>query len=399
MATKKQIAAVAAAQKEVNKQLAATQKLASVLEPKITTPDNVAFGLPAKPTLTAAEEKMFGVYEDSSGRIVPGVRPTTVTSTSSTTSTVGPAADVATRVPVSPTQKALDDLLAGTLSTYGIVDIANTVARIRADYPEINSEQLLLLLKNDTRYNANYNIRFSGNAMRKAAGLPTLDDATYLKSEKEYEKVIKAYGLGNTSLASQKMYGTFIGNMMDLADVTGRISLVFDNLKASPEIETSFRKFYPMLNKADIVAAFLNPDEQLPALQRKVQAAEIGGAALMQGLETNLTDLITTKDTGYSNVTGGTIGAETIRAGGTTSAAAKTAYAKIAEELPTAEKLSSIYAKQGLEQYGQREAEKARIQGLASEKRKLEELVKAEEASFSARAGTTKVSFQKPRGF
>ena len=408
MATKKQIAAVAAAQKEFDKQLAATQKLSSVLAPKITTPDNIAFGLSAKPRLTAAEEKIFGVYEDSSGRIVPGVRPTTVTTPDNVAfglPAIGAPIPVAPpKAEVSPTQKALDDLLAGTLSTYGIVDIANTIAKIRADYPEVSSDQLLLLLKNDARYNANYNARFSGNAMRKAAGLPTLDDATYLKSEKEYEKVMKAYGLDKTSLATQKMYGTFIGNMMDLADVTGRISLVFDNLKASPEIETSFRKYYPMLNKADIVAAFLNPEEQLPALQKKVQAAEIGGAALMQGLQSNLTDITTPEglksETGYTNVTTGTVGAETLRAGGTTTAQAKAGYQKIAAELPTMEKLSSIYAKQGLEQYGQREAEKAQLQGLASAARAKEELLKAEEAQFAAKAGTTKVSFQKAsRGF
>jgi len=349
------------------------------------------------PELTPAEERLFGVYVNPAGEIVPGVRPGSYSTPTPTPATT-PVPVAPPKVEVGSIQKALDDLLAGTLSTYGIVDIAATLAKIRSDYPDASSDQILLLLKNDTRYNANYNARFSGNAIRKAAGLPTLDDATYLKSEKEYEKVMKAYGLDKTTLATQKMYGTFIGNMMDLADVTGRISLVFDNLKASPEIERSFRQFYPMLNKSDIVAAFLNPEEQLPALKNKVQAAEIGGAALMQGLETNLTDLVTTTETGYSNVTGGTIGAETIRAGGTTSAAAKTAYAKIAEELPTAEKLSSIYAKQGLAQYGQREAEKARIQGLASEKRKQEELIKAEEASFLAKSGTTKVSFQKPRG-
>ena len=399
MATKKQIAAVAAAQKEFDKQLALTKKLASVVAPKITTPDNVAFGLPAKPTLTAAEEKIFGVYQDSSGRVIPGVRPTTVTTPTVTPTTIPVTPP---KVELSPIQKALDDLLAGTLTSYGIVDIAATIAKIRADYPDATSDQLLLLLKNDTRYNANYNARFSGNAMRKAAGLPTLDDATYLKAEKEYEKVMKAYGLDKTSLNTRKIYGTFIGNMMDIADVTGRISLVYDNLKASPEIERSFRKFYPMLNQADIVAAFLNPEEQLPTLQRKVQAAEIGGAALAQGLESNLTDITTPlgkeSGTGYTNVTTGTIGAETIRAGGTTTAQAKAEYEKIAGELPRAEFLSSIYAEQGLSQYGQKEAEKARIKGLASEKRKLEELIKAEQASFSASSGTSKVSFQRAKG-
>lgn len=447
MATKAQLAAAAAAQKAVDKQLAATKAAAKVATAAtnkadslvnrmiINTPydaatlnaDNIAarkateawaspfstaFGGSAPSTTLDYVRQYASPFSDVFGGTGSAAMPyspsqmnapidTTVKKEEDTGGGGGGGGGNRDEPPIKKPlnlQKALDDLLAGTLSAYGIVDIAATIARIRADYPEATSDQLLLLLKNDPRYNANYNARFSGNAMRKAKGLPTLDDATYLKAELEYEKVMKAYGLGKTSLATRNMYGTFIGNMMDLADVTGRIGLVYENLKASPEIEMSFRKFYPELSKSDIVAAFLNPEEQLPMLQKKVQAAEIGGAALTQGLASNLTD-ITTKDTGYSNVTGGTIGAETIRAGGTTAAAAKTAYGRIAEELPTAEKLSSIYAKQGLEQYGQREAEKARIQGLASEKRKLEELIKAEEASFSARAGTTKVSLQKPRGF
>lgn len=453
MATKKQIAAVAAAQKTVNKNIAAAQaavakasaaeaaatkaqpagtvitnpltapypttsvadlNAANIAARKATeawaSPFSTAFGGTAPSTTldyvrqyASPSSDVFGGTQSSALPYSPSamVNPITGQPAGPIGGSQNPV--VAPKVSeVSSIQKALDDLLAGTLTSYGIVDIAATIAKIRADYPDATSDQLLLLLKNDTRYNANYNARFSGNAMRKAAGLPTLDDATYLKAEKEYEKVMKAYGLDKTSLNTRKMYGTFIGNMMDIADVTGRVSLVYDNLKASPEIERSFRKFYPMLNQADIVAAFLNPEEQLPALQRKVQAAEIGGAALAQGLESNLTELTTPlgkeSGTGYTNVTGGTIGAETIRAGGTTTAQAKAGYEKIAGELPQAEFLSSIYAKQGLAQYGQKEAEKARIQGLASEKRKLEELIKAEEASWSAKAGTTKVSLQGPRG-
>ncbi len=35
----------------------------------------------------------------------------------------------------------------------------------------------------------------AGNVKLKAAGLPTLDDATYLKTEDEYKKIFTAYGI------------------------------------------------------------------------------------------------------------------------------------------------------------------------------------------------------------
>jgi len=124
----------------------------------------------------------------------------------------------------------------------------------------------------------------------------------------------------------------------------------------------------------------LDPVNQLPALQRKVKAAEIGGAALRQGF----TDISET-------ATSMTLGADVLAQQGLTKAQAETGYRKIAEELPSLEKYSSVYSKQA-DSYGRLEAEKDQLQGLASEERKKRRLIALEAAQFSGESDTSKAS-------
>jgi hypothetical protein len=94
----------------------------------------------------------------------------------------------------------------------------------------------------------------------------------------------------------------------------------------------------------------------------------------------------TTTSSMYKNVQAGTIGAGTLETAGVSPATSVVKYENIARELPTMEKLSSIYGST-LDQYGQREAEQAELLGLASAKRKKERLVAREEASFQGSSG------------
>lgn len=214
---------------------------------------------------------------------------------------------------------ASDSILAQTLTSYGLEGISATIAKIRGEYPEISSDQLLTLLKNDSRFNAEYLKRFAGNAKLKAAGLPTLDDATYLKAEDEYKKIFTAYGA--TSLANRDYYATLIGNRMDAVDVTDRMNLAYARLQATPEVKKAFQTYYSAVSDGDILAAILDPTTQLPVLQKKVAAAEIGGAALAQNLQTSLAT------------------ANELVGLGVTQATAQAGYATIAQALPTYEKL------------------------------------------------------------
>jgi hypothetical protein len=319
--------------------------------------------------------------------VFQGPKPTGNAGTGSTTTTTTPA------------KPAVSEKYAGLvalLSSYGIDGIANMVDKVIIDYPESDGEEILNLLRYDERYNKPYLARFAGNAERLKKKLPLLSEDTYLKQELGYSKMFKSYGL--TNLDNREQYTKLIAADIDIDEATTRVSMAYDRvLKADPSTKNAFLRFFPMLSNQDLVSAMLNPEEQLPALERKVQSAESGGAALRQSLSAELADT-TTKSAMYSNVQAGTIGAGTLETAGVSPATAVAKYQTIASELPTMEKLSSIYGST-MEQYGQREAEQADLLGLASAKRKKERLVAREEAEFQGTAGTMKGSFGSQNSF
>jgi len=258
-------------------------------------------------------------------------------------------------------------IVEGILKNYDMKGVADSIAKIRADYPKIASADILSLLKFDTRYNAPYLERFAGNAALIKKGLPTLSDDFYLKTEKEYEKIFNAYDV--SSLANRKMYGTLIGNSMDAVDVTKRLQIGYDRLKSDKYIEEAFRKFYPSLATGDIVAAMLNPDEMLPMLERKAAAAEIGGSYLAQKLETSLAS------------------ATSLAEYGITKAGAQAGVRYIAQALPRGKFLSQISGETGIN-YTQQTAEDITFKKNVKAQQE-EDILKAKEIGrFSAESGT-----------
>lgn len=279
------------------------------------------------------------------------------------------------------------DTIQKILESYRITGLASVLESIRDEYPEINSTELLTLLQFDSRYNAKFNERFAGNVARQKAGKPVLSPGEYLKLEQAYEKVFTSYNL--PKFKSQSYYDSFIVADVDPTEVTERVQLAYDRIMGDDPVLSTFKKFYSSLGFSDIVTGMLDPVNQLPALQQKVKAAEIGGAALRQGLTAS--ELATTPETttGFTNVTTGTVGADVLARQGVTKAEAEAGYKEIAQILPTAEKLSSIYG--GTEQqYGRFEAEQERLQGLASAQRKRQRLSELEVAQFKKSSGLGK---------
>lgn len=257
-------------------------------------------------------------------------------------------------------------IVEGILKNYDMKGVADSIAKIRADYPEIASADILALLKFDTRYNAPYLERFAGNANLIKKGLPTLSDESYLKVEKEYETIMNSYGAG--SLANRKMYATLIGNSMDAVDVTSRLKIGYDRLKSDKNIETAFRQFYPSIGDGDIVAAMLNPEEMLPVLERKAAAAEIGGSYLAQGLKTSQTS------------------AESLAAFGINKAGAQAGVRYIAQALPRGRFLSQISGETGIN-YTQQTAEDITFKKNVKAQQE-EDILKAKEIGrFSGASG------------
>ncbi len=234
-------------------------------------------------------------------------------------------------------------------------------------------EEAALDLKTDTKYNKAYITRIKGKETRRTAGLNVLSESEYLTLENDYTQTLKSYGLESyfgvdrtTKLAAMS---DIIGKDISSVEFADRVDTSVSRVKmASQSTKDAFRQFYG-IGEADLVKYFLDPVKSLVSLKEKATSAEIGGAAIGQGLTTTMTS------------------AEDLARFGINRQQAQAGYASIGEELPTATKLGNIYSETGTT-YGQTDAEEATFKGLASAKRKKERLIAVEEAQFAGSAGT-----------
>jgi hypothetical protein len=274
------------------------------------------------------------------------------------------------------------------LSSVGVEGLMGAIDEIRKLYPKISSEDALLLLKYDKRFNEPYLKRFEGNRLRMQNGLPPLDDAEYLANEQAYEKTFKSYDLNQ--FANRAYYAKLIGDAQPPQDIAAKVGLAYDNiLKGPAENLAALTKFFKI---SDIVAYALSPDTMLPKMKQTILASQLGGEALRQGLGTSLEAATFTGAEAAgapTNVQRGTIGVTSMMQAGITPADARKAAATVAGVLPTAEKLSSIYGR-GYKQYGQLEAEKEFYLQNAEAKRAGEALEAREIAEFSGQYGGLK---------
>jgi hypothetical protein len=261
-------------------------------------------------------------------------------------------------------------LLKDVFNQYGLGDLSDTIETLMKEGYE--PEEATLALKTNPNFNKAYITRFRGNELRRTAGLNVLSEAEYLALEDDYTKTLKSYGLesyfGVDKATKQSAIADVIGADVSAIEFTDRVSTAVDRVKmADPATKSAFQQFYG-IGEADLVKYFLDPKKALVNLKEKATAAEIGGAAIGQGLAATATT------------------AEDLARFGVTRQAAQVGYETIAGELPTATKLGQIYDEEGIT-YGQTEAEQATFKGLASAKRKKEQLVEREKAAFQGSSG------------
>jgi hypothetical protein len=278
--------------------------------------------------------------------------------------------------------------IAALLSSYGLGDLSASITEaVQKGY---TSDTIQLIMQDPNSKDplaVAFQTRFPANKARLAAGKSVLSAAEYLAAERTYTQVLQSYGA--STLATRDRMNSFISNDVSAAEVSDRVGLAVDRVKnADPFTKAALAEYYPMLNQADIVAAVLDPAEGLPALKRKVNIAEIGGAAAVQGLKTGLTT-VSGVASGYQGVTTGSLGAESLAQFGITQEEARKGYQTVAEIAPRAEFLSSI---SGGEDYTRFEAEQEAFLGLASAKRKRLSITQQEQSRFAGQSGINRTS-------
>jgi hypothetical protein len=256
-------------------------------------------------------------------------------------------------------------VLTDRFSRYGL---ASLVPKIKELAIGGASESTITLQLQETE---EYRQRFRANQDRIKKGLSVLDPGDYLALEDDYRQILRAYGLkqfDNDDYVTQ-----FISNDISTTELSNRVVTAVQRVQnADPAVLATLRGFYGISDN-DLVAYVLDPNQQFQKIERQVAAAEIGSAAKLQGINA------------------GVAVSEQLAAQGVTKAQAQKGYATIADILPTAEKLSDIYAGT-LDEYRLGEAEQEVFNTLASAQRKRQKLVEREVAAFSGSSGLSKSS-------
>jgi len=372
------IAAANARNAEIARQRAAVQTKLEPLQTQLTGAKTILDPLQAK------EEKILssqgGAMSKRGLNIVTGEPYTT---SFGTVSTVGPQVEELTNqlgglqnvpVPQSLTQTQSNaknsayDLLFSQFALYGLQALVEPLKDLITD--STSEGELTLLLRQTDAYKK----RFAANAQRIAKGLRALDEFTYLGLEDQYQEIMRQYGLPETyytkgEMGRQEGFEKFIANDISSVELEDRIQTAQNRvINANPEVARALKEFYPDITNGDILAYTLDPNNAIKNIQRKVTAAEIGGAAMGQGLQTGLAR------------------AEELAAAGVDKAAAQQGFETVAQVAPRGGQLAEFYKESP---YTQQTAEQEvfNLAGSAEAAQKRKKLTALETAAFSGKAG------------
>jgi len=219
---------------------------------------------------------------------------------------------------------------------------------------------------------AEYKKRFAGNEQRTKNGLQVLTPAEYLSTEASYKQLLRQSGLSD-HFDNQGNFSEWIGKDVSPTELQDRVNMAVQaTTQAPPTVTQYFNQLG--IGTGDLAAYFLNDQAPTPALQLKLNQAQIGGAALQNKLQISADDSLK-----YAQQ-------------GVTYQQAQSAYQRIADILPTAQKLSQIYKTQVPVSQQTLEAQYLGQSGAAQ--LAAERLSQQETASFSGESGVQKSSFQ-----
>lgn len=250
--------------------------------------------------------------------------------------------------------------------SYGLGSLAPTILTYLQN--GFGSDTITVLLQQTPEYKA----RFAGNAARQAAGLQVLTPAEYLSTEASYKQLLRSSGI-DPSFNTPSQFAEWIGKDVSPTELQSRVNMA---VQATTQAPPALTQYFSQLgiHTGDLAGYFLNDQNPTPALQLKLNQAQIGAAGIQNNINTSASDTLR-----YAQQ-------------GVTYQQAQSAYQRIADILPTAQGLSQIYKSQAPVNQGTLQEEFLGNSGQAQLSR--ERLGQQETAAFSGTSGVGKNSFQ-----
>ena len=235
-----------------------------------------------------------------------------------------------------------------------------------------SSAEFSLALQNTEAYKK----RFSANADRITKGFTALNPAEYLALEDAYQKKMMDFGLpasyySKDSMGKQSGFDKLLANDISGLELEDRLVQAQTRvINANPVVTKALKQFYPDINNGDILAYTLDPTNGIDLIKRKVSAAEIGGAALAQGLNAGVTR------------------AEQLAGYGVDKASATEGYSAIGGGLQRGSELASIYGENPYTQ-ATAESEVFKLGGATEARKQRQKVTGLEKATFGGQTGIT----------
>jgi hypothetical protein len=130
-----------------------------------------------------------------------------------------------------------------------------------------------------------YKDRFKGIQARIDAGYSAIDEATYLRMEDEYKKVMRSYGIDSSYYDRDNLAGLIGGDVSEL-EVQQRFDAGQRMINsADKSVLREFQEYYPELGEGDLLTYLLDPKKGQEVLSQKIRTAQVGGAAEQQGFQ------------------------------------------------------------------------------------------------------------------
>jgi hypothetical protein len=215
----------------------------------------------------------------------------------------------------------------------------------------------------------------------QAVTVPTV--AEYFATEAKMGDILKQSSLGE--LANEDFLGDVLSKGVSATEFANRITAIFDRIDNAPkETKDTISRFFPSVDRVSLAKAIALGDKGAKELQSKVAGYEVLSAAEKQGLGAS-----TANPFGVTEAS-----AYQYALSGETFDTALTKFGTVAAALPTVNKLTEIY---GQPTIGQAGLESAIFGKSAADIKRLEDIARKEEASFSARSGVSQISLASQR--
>jgi hypothetical protein len=267
--------------------------------------------------------------------------------------------------PLNPEQQTASQIIQAQLDAWGIGSLAADLNKLIRQ--GLGQDAILLQLQQSQAYKD----RFAGNIARQRNGLAVLSPGDYVALETQYRGVLRQFGLPAGFYDANPDLQKFIENDVSPAELQTRAQAAQQVwLSADTSTKQAWTSYYG-LTAGDAIATLLNPDVALPIVQRRATAAQIGGAAIDNGLAAPTATR-----------------AEYLADKGVGQADAAKGYGQIGQAVATDQAIATRFGTD----FGQTDEEDARLVGLASAQRKLRDLQNSEQGLFSGRAGATSQS-------